>query len=220
MDIYVTLPAEMHVASPFCGELFDLNFKCTKIIKFPKPCSGSMGNHKISNFQLPLTVFCKIFVLGLLSSFFLCSDKQKNRVVKKHTYQINHTVEPQGEQKDAKRYPSINTPLLMYYTVPEIALPACDRNERWQVISDCSVQEILINGKCFKSSANIYLVHLEKLDLTSNEKVNMMTSKCGKNCYFNLTIMQLNQDTDTRLHLFVLIALVIHKSYARKYTYR
>lgn len=108
----------------------------------------------------------------------------------------------------------------MYYTVPEIALPACDRNERWQVISDCSVQEILINGKCFKSSANIYLVHLEKLDLTSNEKVNMMTSKCGKNCYFNLTIMQLNQDTGTRLHLFVLIALVIHKSYARKYTYR
>lgn len=93
----------------------------------------------------------------------------------------------------------------MYYTVLEIALPACEGNERWQVISDCSVQEILINGKCFKSSANIYLMHLEELDLTSNKKVNVMTFKCGKKCYFNLTITQLKIQTPGYIYLCLLL---------------
>lgn len=30
----------------------------------------------------------------------------------------------------------------MYYIVPEIALPARDSDERWQVISDCNIPEL------------------------------------------------------------------------------
>lgn len=103
MDTYVTIPTEMHVASPFCGELFDLNFKCTKIIKFPKPCSGSMGNHKISNFPLPLTVFCKIFVLGLLSSFFYAQTNKNQSGQETHISNKSHCRTPrgiEGRQKD------------------------------------------------------------------------------------------------------------------------
>lgn len=61
-------------------------------------------------------------------------------------YQINHHVEPQEEEK---RYPSINTPLVTYYAVPDIALPACDRDERWQVISDYSISELFDSWKIF-----------------------------------------------------------------------
>ena len=60
-------------------------------------------------------------------------------MAKQSVYQINHPIELQGEEK---RYPSINTPLLTYYAVPKIVLPACDRDERWQVISDCSAAEL------------------------------------------------------------------------------
>lgn len=67
-------------------------------------------------------------------------------MAKESAYQINHLVEPQGEEK---RYPSINTPLLTYYAVPEIALPACDRDERWQVISDCSIPDLFDSWKTF-----------------------------------------------------------------------
>lgn len=69
----------------------------------------------------------------------------------------------------------------MYYTVPEIALPARDSDERWQVISDCNIPELFDSWKHFKCSANIYLIHLEELDLTSNKKVSVLILKCGKN---------------------------------------
>lgn len=41
-------------------------------------------------------------------------------------------------------------------------------------------QSFLIHGKHFKRLANIYLMHLEELDLTSNIKVSVLTFKCEK----------------------------------------
>jgi len=93
-------------------------------------------------------------------------------------YQINHPVEPQGEEK---RYPSINTPLLTFYAVPEIALPACEEMKDGKSLVIVGFQSFLIHGKHFKCSANTYLIHPEKLNITSSEKVSVLTFKCEKN---------------------------------------
>lgn len=42
-------------------------------------------------------------------------------------------------------------------------------------------QSFLIHWKHFKCLANIYLMHLEEFDLTSNIKVSVLTFKCEKN---------------------------------------
>lgn len=42
-------------------------------------------------------------------------------------------------------------------------------------------QTFLIRGKHFKRLTNIYLMHVEELDLTSNKKVSVLTFKCEKN---------------------------------------
>lgn len=42
-------------------------------------------------------------------------------------------------------------------------------------------QSFLIHGKHFKCLANIYLMHLEELDLTSNAKMSVLTFKREKN---------------------------------------
>lgn len=55
-------------------------------------------------------------------------------------------LEPQGEEKDAYQ---LNSPLLTYYAVSEIALPACDRYARWHVISDCNIPELFDSWKTF-----------------------------------------------------------------------
>lgn len=54
---------------------------------------------KSQDIKLPTSPYCFFvkYLFWACSHLFLCSDKQKTRVVKKHTYQINHTVEPQGE---------------------------------------------------------------------------------------------------------------------------
>lgn len=77
-------------------------------------------------------------------------------------------------------------------------------------------QSFWIHGKHFKCSANIYLVHLEELYLTSNKKVSVLTFKYEK-VLFLPNLNQLTRDVDTSLHLFVLIASVIHRSYTRRY---
>lgn len=53
-------------------------------------------------------------------------------------------------------------------------------------------------------------MHLEELDLNLKYKGECPAFQVWKKCHFNFTIIQLNWDMDTRLHLFVLTASVIH----------
>lgn len=149
------------------GELFCFFSKCTERTKVTKPPSSFMGNHNKSTFPLPLSFpFCSIFnldsslifsiwSLAKILGFFEAMDFSQHLFYA----QINRKWIGQGEcisdklpftaPRGERRYLSINTPLLTYYAVSEIALLACDRYERWHVINDCNIPEFFDSRKTF-----------------------------------------------------------------------
>lgn len=149
------------------GELFCFFSKCTERTKVTKPHSSFMGNHKKSTFPLPLSFpYCSVFNLDSSLIFSIWSLAKILRYFEamdfsQHLFyaQINRKWIGRGEcisdklpytaPRGGRRYLSIKTPFLTYYAVTEIVLPACDRYERWHVISDCNNPELFDSWKTF-----------------------------------------------------------------------